>query len=281
MRAIDGKPERSRPTPGMAHGIIPTRYASTRFPGKPLLLLHGKPMFYHVWQRACRCPALTSVTLATDDDRIASVAEEYGVPYVMTAVTHESGTDRVYEAAQALRLPPDAVVVNIQGDEPALNPAALSDLLTAFDDPQVEAATLAHLLDPADLHRPDKVKVVTAVNGDALYFSRAPIPFFRAPVPPVPSVPPIPPASSIPPASVPAGGETPAADALGHIGLYAFTMRLLSRFVSLPPSLLERTEKLEQLRLLENNLPIRVIVTQYISHGVDTPEDVERVLPLL
>jgi len=236
------------------HAIIPARYASTRFPGKPLVLLHGKPMFWHVWSRAKRCGSLSSVTMATDDERIKAACDALAVPVVMTG-EHQSGTDRVYEAALLLGLPTDAVIINIQGDEPALDPETLTLLASAFGDPLVQAATLAHPLDSADLMRPDKVKVVLAANGDALYFSRAGIPFSR-------------------------DGER-ALPTYGHIGLYAFTMRTLSRFMSLPPSLLERTEKLEQLRLLENNIPIRVLLTDKASIGVDQVEDVSRVLPLL
>ena len=241
-----------------AHAIIPARYASSRFPGKPLTLLRGKPMFWHVWSRAMCCPLLASVTLATDDERIKAAAEDLAVPVVMTGAGHQSGTDRVHEAALLLGLPDNAVVVNIQGDEPTLNPEALTLLVSAFGDPLVLAATLAHPLGPADLAdlaRPDKVKVVLAANGDALYFSRAGIPFSR-------------------------DGER-ALPAYGHIGLYAFTMRTLARFVALPPSALERTEKLEQLRLLENNIPLRVLLTDAAPIGVDQMEDVARVLPLL
>lgn len=238
-----------------AHGIIPARYASSRFPGKPLTLLHGKPMFWHVWKRACECACLSSITLATDDERILGPARAYGVPCLMTRDDHESGTDRVYEAARLLKLPPEAVVVNIQGDEPGLSSHALSELLSVFADPEVKAATLAHRLAPEDLDNPDTVKVVLAANGDALYFSRAPIPFAR--------------------------DGAHAATPLGHIGLYAFTMRTLERFVDLPPSSLERTERLEQLRLLENGIPMRVVVTTNASRGVDTPEDVEKVLPFV
>lgn len=238
-----------------AHAIIPARYASTRFPGKPLVLLQGKAMFRHVVERARLCPELASVTLATDDERILSAARDAGVPALMTSPLHQSGTDRVYEAAKLLKLPDEAIVVNIQGDEPALDPAALSELLAAFADPLVTAATLAHPLDPADLTRADKVKVVIAVNGDALYFSRAGIPFVR-------------------------DGQS-ACQALGHIGIYAFTMARLATFVALPPSSLERTEKLEQLRLLENNMPLRVVLTRRAFPGVDQVEDLARVLPLL
>lgn len=240
---------------GRVHAIIPARYASTRFPGKPLTLLHGKPMFWHVWSRAMRCPLLNSVTLATDDERIRQAAEELAVPVLMTAARHQSGTDRVHEAATLLGLPDDAVIINIQGDEPALDPAALSLLAGAFTDNKVQAATLARPLPQADLSRPDKVKVVLAANGDALYFSRAGIPFSR-------------------------DGER-ALPVYGHIGLYAFSMQTLSRFVALPPSALELTEKLEQLRLLENNIPIRVLLTETVFVGVDHVEDVARVLPLL
>lgn len=247
MRALSGLPE--------AHAVIPARYASTRFPGKPLTLLDGRPMFLHVVERARLCPQLTSVTLATDDERILHAAQECGVPALMTGAHHQSGTDRVHEAARQLGLPPEAIVINIQGDEPALNPADVSLLLQAFADPGVGAATLAYPLDPADLASPDRVKVVTAANGDALYFSRAAIPFAR--------------------------GDDPAVAPLGHIGLYAFTMQTLQAFVGLPQSPLELTEKLEQLRLLENGIPLRVVVTGKAAPGVDREEDIDRVLPLL
>ena len=241
----------------VAHGIIPARYASTRFPGKALALLHGKPLFWHVWSRALTCPDLASLTLATDDERIREAALALQVPVVMTGRHHQSGTDRVYDAATRLRLPADAIIVNIQGDEPALDPRVLTELLGAFADPAVTAATLVHPLDPADLYRPDKVKVVLAASDDALYFSRAAIPHARD--------------------DDRGDGVAP----LGHIGIYAFTLRTLERFVRLPPSPLERTEKLEQLRLLENGIPLRAVRTLYVSHGVDHEEDIGRGLPLL
>lgn len=238
-----------------AYGVIPARFASSRFPGKPLFMLKGKPMFWHVWRRASLCPDLASVTLATDDERILAAAKDLGVPALMTAPGHQSGTDRVREAARLLKLPSDSVVVNIQGDEPALDPLVLTELLHAFRDPKVQVATLAHHMAEEHLQRPDKVKIVVCANGDALYFSRAPIPYARS-----------------------GKLERPA---LGHIGLYAFSMPALERFVSLPPSPLELTESLEQLRLLENGVPIRVVVTDKEFYGVDRPEDVARVLPLL
>ncbi len=249
------KPSHLHSLHGRVHAIIPARYASTRFPGKPLVLLYGKPMFWHVWSRAMRCPLLASVTLATDDERIKAEAERLGVPVLMTGSSHQSGTDRVHEAARLLDLPQEAVVLNIQGDEPALDPEALGLLAAAFADPAVRAATLAHSLDPSAMLRPDTVKVVLAANGDALYFSRAAIPFSR-------------------------DGER-FLPVYGHIGLYGFTMQTLERFVALPPSPLERTEKLEQLRLLENGIPLRVLLVEKAFVGVDQAEDLARVLPLL
>ncbi len=238
----------------LAHGIIPARYASSRFPGKPLALIHGKPMFWHVWQRACLCPALASVHLATDDERIAKTAKELGVPCIMTATSHQSGTDRVHEAACILNLPQQSIIVNLQGDEPTLNPAAINQLLSAFNDKNVLVGTLAHEISKAQATQEDKVKVVCASNGDALYFSRSIIPYQKE------------------------MGHLPI---LGHIGLYAFKRSVLDFFVSIPPSLLEKTEKLEQLRLLENGIPIRVVRTAHTAHGVDTKSDLDVVLAML
>lgn len=236
------------------HGIIPARFASTRFPGKPLIDILGKPMFWHVHARASRCPELTGVTLATDDQRIADKAREMGVPVVMTGAHHASGTDRVHEAASLLGIPEEAVVVNVQGDEPALDPAMISALVAPFADPGVLVATLAHAIDNERAASPDQVKVVCAANGDALYFSRAAVPFHR--------------------------GED-AHGFFGHIGLYAFRMKALARFTSLPPGRLERLECLEQLRLLENGIPIRVVCVDKGTRGVDRPEDVAAVAAML
>ena len=237
-----------------AHGIIPARFASVRFPGKPLTPILGRPMFLWVWERARLCPGLISVSLATDDDRIAEAARAHGVPVVMTSPDHPGGTDRVREAAELLGISREAVVVNIQGDEPALDPACLTALISAFADPTVRSATLAYPLPRAEAANPNRVKVVCAANGDALYFSRSPLPFVR---------------------------ENVGAPILGHMGLYAFTRETLDRYVSLPPTILERTEKLEQLRLLENGIPMRVIQVKEPSLGVDAPEDVPAVETLL
>lgn len=242
--------------PYKVHGIIPARYASTRFPGKPLADIKGKPMFWHVWHRASMCPKLSSVTLATDDERIAQAAQDLGVPYVMTDADLPSGTDRVHQAAGLIGLPDDAVIINIQGDEPTLDPDVLGDLAEAFTDSEVRVATLAHKISAAKAASPDRVKLVMAKNGDALYFSRALIPFTR-------------------------DGETTSGFYWGHIGLYAFRREALVRFVTLAPSGLEELEKLEQLRFLENNIRIRVVITDKGSIAVDNPKDLAYVIKIL
>lgn len=232
-------------------GIIPARYASTRFPGKPLAEIHGKPMFWHVYTRAVRCPELGRVVVATDDERIAGAARRLDVPVIMTKKEHESGTDRVHEAAERLRIEADGVVVNIQGDEPLLDPAMLSLLVRRFKDPQIHVTTLAHRMDPEEAKNPDRVKVVFAPGGRALYFSRAAIPHDR---------------------------DGRCAEHFCHVGLYAFRKSVLDRFVRLGQSRLERIEKLEQLRLLENGIPIHVQITQNSGTSVDRPEDLEKVI---
>ncbi|MGE4291940.1 MAG: 3-deoxy-manno-octulosonate cytidylyltransferase [Desulfovibrio sp.] len=236
------------------YGIIPARYASSRLPGKPLADILGKPMFWHVYDRARRCPELERVLLATDDERIRAKAQELDVPVVMTRPDHASGTDRVLEAAEIIGVEADAVVANIQGDEPCLEPAMLTELLSPFADPQVRVATLAGRIDAREAASPDRVKVALATNGNALYFSRSAIPFDRD-----------------------GSGD----GYLLHIGLYAFRMEALRAFSALPTGLLERREKLEQLRLLENGIPIRVSLTRHACHGVDRAEDLAGVTNIL
>lgn len=236
------------------HGIIPARYESSRFPGKPLVEIDGKPMFWHVHHRASQCPQMASVTLATDDQRIFDAAKELDVPVVMTASYHRSGTDRVLEAARALGIDRNAVVVNIQGDEPCLEPGMLTDLLSPFESCNVHVTTLATAIGPNEADSPDRVKVVRAKNGRALYFSRSKIPFDR---------------------------DERMHGFLLHIGLYAFRMEALERFGELEPSPLEQREKLEQLRLLEDGIDIYVTETGHTCHGVDRPEDLEKVKNIL
>jgi 3-deoxy-manno-octulosonate cytidylyltransferase (CMP-KDO synthetase) len=236
------------------HGIIPARYESSRFPGKPLAEIMGKPMFWYVYKRAKQCPHLSSVTLATDDQRIFDAAQAYNVPAVMTAKDHQSGTDRVLEAANQLALDDDAVVVNIQGDEPCLEPAMLTDLLSPFENCNVHVTTLATPMGYEDALSADRVKVVRAKNGRALYFSRSLVPHDR---------------------------DEKVHGFLLHIGLYAFRMEALKRFGQLDPSPLEMREKLEQLRLLEDGIDIYVTETSHTCHGVDRPEDLEKAKQIL
>lgn len=235
------------------YAIIPARYESSRFPGKPLALIHGRPMFWHVMHRASLCPLVGTVALATDDERILKAAREFGMQAVMTGRDHASGTDRVLEAARTLGASPDSVVVNVQGDEPALNPEMLTELIRPFEDPAVQVTTLGHAIGADEAQSPDRVKIVRAADGRALYFSRAPVPF---------------------------GRDNPP-EYLGHIGLYGLRMRVLEKFSALGESPLERLEKLEQLRLLEAGIPIHVAITRHKSHGVDRPEDLQTVSALM
>lgn len=236
------------------YGFIPARYASTRFPGKPLVDLLGKPMFWHVYTRAARCPDLKQVALATDDRRIFEAARNLAVPVVMTRADHPSGTDRVLEAAEQLQVPDDAVVVNIQGDEPVLQPAMLSELLAPFDSAETRVTTLIRATAPHLATTADTVTVVFSNTRRALYFSRATIPFQRD------------------------GGAAPVYE---HVGMYAFRLETLKRFVALGPGALEQREMLEQLRLLENDIPIHVVITEHVSEDIDRPEDVEKVRRIL
>ncbi len=214
----------------------------------------GKPMFWHVCERARRCRTLDRVVLATDDERIFEAARALEVPAVMTRRDHPSGTDRVFEAAVRLRVPEAAVVVNIQGDEPALDPGMLDELLAPFDAAPVQVATLAREVSAAEAQEPDLVKVVFSRSGRALYFSRAPIPYVR---------------------------DADPQRYFGHIGLYAYRLEALRRFVALEPSGLEKAERLEQLRLIENDIPLHVVVTTRLSMGVDRPSDLPVVTRLI
>jgi len=233
--------------------IIPARYGASRFPGKPLAVLAGKPLIRHVAERASKARGVDLVVVATDDDRIAAVARSCGARAVMTGPA-ATGTDRVAQAVRQLAPRPE-VVVNLQGDEPLIEPAALETLLGAMSDPRVKMATLARPLAEGELERPQVVKVVCAANGDALYFSRAAIPHRRA------------------------GGTSLMARA--HVGIYAFREPFLQEFAALPQGRLEQEESLEQLRALEQGHRIRVVETQYGGFGVDTPEDLERARAML
>ncbi|SHO48764.1 3-deoxy-manno-octulosonate cytidylyltransferase [Desulfopila aestuarii] len=232
------------------YGIIPARYQSHRFPGKPLADILGKPMFYWVYERACRCSLLKKVWLATDDERIYAAAEKLGVPVVMTDPNHPSGSDRIMEAVEHLGLCEDSVIVNIQGDEPALDENMPRLLVEPFADPAIQVTTLARIINAVEAENPDRVKVVRGQDGRALYFSRSKIPHIR-------------------------DEEHSDIHYLLHIGLYAYRLSALKTFTSLPPSPLEQIEKLEQLRLLEAGISIHVVLTDYDGFGVDRPEDLD------
>ena len=228
--------------------VIPARYASSRFPGKPLAMLAGKPMIRHVWERATASCA-DQVQVATDDQRIFDAVTSFGGQAVMTKSTHPSGTDRIAEAVSGL----DGdyrVVVNVQGDEPLMPSGVIDRLIEQMKmNPAVEMATVA-VPGKRGAMTPDNVKVVMGRDGRALYFSRAEIPFVRT------------------------GGV--AAPVYLHWGIYAYRRDVLEKFVKLPAGVLENSEKLEQLRALENGISIQVLVSDLESIGVDTPADLER-----
>ena len=238
-------------------GIIPARYASTRFPGKPLVLIGGKPMIQRVYERVSE--VLDSVVVATDDERIFAVVEGFGGKVVMTSPDHPSGTDRCYEAYKKLELPFD-IVVNIQGDEPFIHPSQLEALLACFDAPEVEIATLVRKITSDDgaafLQSPNHPKVVLNKRGEALLFSRSVIPFLRG---------------------IAESEYLQNGDFYSHIGMYAFRAEVLQEVVKLEPSRLEKAESLEQLRWLENGYTIRCGITTHRSIGIDTPQDLEKI----
>ena len=236
--------------------IIPARYHSSRFPGKPLADLAGRPMVEHVYRRAAAARGVDAVVIATDDGRIAEAVQRFGGVVRLTSPAHPSGLDRVAEVASDLACD---VVVNVQGDEPLIEPAMISQAVDALHgDETVEMSTLRRRLEhPAEYVSPHVVKVVTDVEGNAMYFSRAPIPFRREDD------------------TAPGSGGRQAI--YKHIGLYAYKRSFLLKIASLPRTALEISESLEQLRALEHGFRIRAVVTTYDSIGVDTPEDLERV----
>lgn len=232
-------------------GVIPARFASSRFPGKALALIAGKPMLQHVWERAQRSSYLSDLLVATDDERIASTVRSFGGRVRMTRSDHPTGTDRLAEIASA---EPATLYVNIQGDEPLIDPGAIdSAILAVHGDESVAMGTLQkQIIDPTDIVNTNVVKVVTNLLGDAIYFSRCPIPYDRD-----------------------GRGNLPLY--FKHIGLYVYRRDLLVHYPDLTVGPLEQAERLEQLRALENGYRIRVVKTEYESLGVDTPEDLERV----
>lgn len=231
-------------------GIIPARYASTRFPGKPLIDLKGKSMIQRVYEGAKASSQLSDVIVATDDRRIYDHVLGFGGKVFMTSEEHTTGTDRCGEVAQEVHAD---VVINIQGDEPLVDHRQLDQLCEAFKDEKVQIATLGIPMthDVSDLNDPNRIKIVKAANGDAIYFSRSAIPFERS---------------------------ERGYPFMRHIGLYAFRTETLLELIRLKPCLLEETESLEQLRWIYYGYKIRVVETNIETPNIDTPEDIEKVL---
>jgi len=230
--------------------FIPSRYDSSRFPGKPMAPIAGTPMIGHVFRRAMSCPEVSEVYVVTDDERIFQCVEELGGKVIMTEKRHRTGTDRIAEASQKMDLNEDDLIVNVQGDQPLFHPSAISDLIAPMkEDPMIPMSTLKYRIrDETEIDNPNHVKVVTDSKGFALYFSRSPIPFFRDPK------------SSV--------------VYYKHLGFYAYRNDFLLKFAALPISELESSEKLEQLRALECGFKIKVVETAFDSVEVDTPEDI-------
>jgi 3-deoxy-manno-octulosonate cytidylyltransferase (CMP-KDO synthetase) len=240
-------------------GIIPARYASTRFPGKPLAMIHGKTMIHKVYEQACKI--LNPVFVATDDERIENEVKKFGGKVIMTSPNHQSGTDRCAEALNLIEQQLDKkidIVVNIQGDEPFIQPSQLETLMGCFKNQKTQIATLIKpMLSNEDIFNPNHVKVVIDNFNRALYFSRSPIPFIR-------------------------NHETSTwynqHEYFKHLGIYAYRAEVLRELTSLPQTSLEKAESLEQLRWLQNGYYIMVEKTDFESLSVDTPEDLKKIL---
>jgi len=233
-------------SPASVLAVIPARFGATRFPGKPLAVLWGKPLVRHVWERACAVRGVDRLVIATDDVRIAEAARGFGAEVAMTSPECASGTDR---AAEVARVHPEAeIVVNLQGDEPELDADAVSAMIAGMRaDRAIRMATLAHPeSDPAQLASPNVVKVEVGADGDALGFTRRDVP-----------------------------ARTAGVERLRHVGVYAFDRATLFAFASWPPSASEREERLEQLRALDHGVRIRVFRCEATGMGVDTPEQLE------
>jgi 3-deoxy-manno-octulosonate cytidylyltransferase (CMP-KDO synthetase) len=234
----------------MKLAVIPARYASTRLPGKPLQDLRGLPLIIRVYNAVVETELFDKIVIATDDERIIKVAEKYGAVAEMTSVKHNSGTDRVAEIAKKY---PAEIIVNIQGDEPFISYQPLADLLKSFADKKVQVASLMHKGINKE-NDPNSVKVVCDKDNFSLYFSRCGIPYNRS---------------------------EKEIDSFYHIGVYAFRTEVLQNFVLLPQSRLEKIEKLEQLRFLENGILLKMVETSYNGFGIDTPEDLEKARRLI
>ncbi len=238
--------------------IIPARYASTRFPGKPLALLAGKPVIQHVYEKVSG--VIPDVYVATDDERIFQAVESFAGRAIMTRADHRSGTDRIEEATAKLAETPD-VVVNVQGDEPFIHPSQIETVVSLFDDEQTQIATIGKPFETMDaVDNPNSPKIVRSLDGFALYFSRSVIPFVRGKE---------------------HGEWLGSYPYLKHLGIYAYRREVLHAITLLPQSPLELAESLEQLRWLENGYRIKVGLTRVETIGIDTPADLQRAAEFL
>ncbi len=237
--------------------IIPSRYESTRFPGKPLADLAGKPMIQHVYERVLKAGSVSFAAVATDDERIFAAVRAFGGRAVMTSPRHRSGTDRIAEAVETMGLRDDDIVVNVQGDQPLFEPSQVDEVAgPLLQDGSIPMSTLIYrIVRDEEIAHPNAVKTVFDRNHFALYFSRATIPFVR--------------------------DAARRAEYFKHHGIYAYRRHFLRAFAALPEGILERHEALEQLRALENGYRIKVVVTRHDSVEVDTPEELERVRRLI
>lgn len=235
--------------------MIPARWGSFRFPGKPLHPIAGRPLVQHVWDQCQKCRHLNDVVIATDDQRIADEAANFGAKAILTSPDHPTGSDRIAEVLD--QMPRATHAVNIQGDEPLIDPTLIDELAVFLrDDPSVEMATAASpLTDPGLIADPNVVKVVLTEHNDALYFSRSPIPYQRT--------------------------SPEDLTVYRHIGLYAYRADFLKKFLAWPPTALEKAESLEQLRALSHGTRIRVAITSHTSPGVDTLEQAQQVEKLI
>lgn len=236
--------------------IIPARYGSTRFPGKPLAIISGKPMIEWVYENALKCDKVDEVYVATDDSRIYDCVESFNGKALMTSDKHTCGTDRLAECAEILKLDDEDIILNIQGDEPTFRKEMIEDLVSIFEDEDVYFGTLKVLIDKKEeLDNPNVVKVIDDINHDAIYFSRFTIPYER--------------------------DENRKTNHYKHIGAYGYKKWFLMKYSKMDKSELELSESLEQLRAIENGYKIKVKETKYHTVGVDTPEQVKEVEELM
>ena len=235
------------------YAVIPARYGSIRFPGKPLAIIAGKPMIQHVYQCSAACPEISEVFVATDDERIFNKVTDFGGKAIMTGKDHQSGTDRIAEAVQTLHLEDSDLVVNIQGDQPLFKPNVISIMVKPLmESSDISMGTLKfRITDEKDITNPNIVKVITDSKEFAVYFSRSTLPFYRD--------------KDLEPVY------------FKHLGLYVYRKDFLLKFSSLPCGRLESAEKLEQLRAIENGFKIKVVETETNSLEVDTPEDIKKI----